>query len=133
MAEKVVKSTKMPEENLSEKLKSPKPKPTEQITSPKGQQAAPEKIIIKMPKIKSPAQSSEINDNRYVVQSVAANPLKIKLKTGFGSDKVKAPLKLKVSLKECNESSGLIKKKKHKKKKQRDRSPKPEMGKPIIL
>merc|ERR1712223_1444352 len=49
-------------------------------------------------------EASEINDNRYVVQSVATNPLKIKLKTGLqetSKDKIKAPLKLKVSLRDC--------------------------------
>merc|ERR1712086_114619 len=85
---------------LPEKVKSPKP---EKVKSPK-----PEKEKVKSPKLM--AQSSEINDNRYVVQSVAANPLKIKLKTGsFGSDldMVKAPLKLKVSLKDCSSSGEL--------------------------
>merc|ERR1712083_476396 len=92
---------------LPEKVKSPKP---EKVKSPK-----PEKEKVKSPKVM--AQSSEINDNRYVVQSVAANPLKIKLKTGsFGSkvaktidekDMVKAPLKLKVSLKDCSSSGEL--------------------------
>merc|ERR1712051_522132 len=85
---------------LPEKVKSPKP---EKVKSPK-----PEKEKVKSPKVM--AQSTEINDNRYVVQSVAANPLKIKLKTGsFGSDldMVKAPLKLKVSLKDCSSSGEL--------------------------
>merc|ERR1711956_184402 len=104
----------------------------------------PEKEKVKSPKPeKEKVKSSEINDNRYVVQSVAANPLKIKLKTGsFGSDldMVKAPLKLKVSLKDCSSSGelsgGITKKKKHKKKKQRTRSPssdRQDTSKPIIL
>merc|ERR1739842_82809 len=68
---------------LPEKVKSPKPE-KEKVKSPK-----PEKEKVKSPKVM--AQSSEINDNRYVVQSVAANPLKIKLKTGsFGSKVAKA-------------------------------------------
>ena len=120
---------------LPEKVKSPKPE-KEKVKSPK-----PEKEKVKSPKVM--AQSTEINDNRYVVQSVAANPLKIKLKTGsFGSDldMVKAPLKLKVSLKDCSSSGelsgGITKKKKHKKKKQRTRSPSSghqDTSKPIIL
>merc|ERR1712008_532609 len=88
---------------LPEKVKSPKPE-KEKVKSPK-----PEKERVKSPKVM--AQSSEINDNRYVVQTVAANPLKIKLKTGsFGSDldMVKAPLKLKVSLKDCSSSGELL-------------------------
>merc|ERR1712129_236933 len=90
---------------LPEKVKSPKPE------KEKGKQPKPEKEKVKSPKPeKEKVKSSEINDNRYVVQSVAANPLKIKLKTGsFGSDldMVKAPLKLKVSLKDCSSSGEL--------------------------
>ena len=124
-----------PAEKIKIKIYDAKPLP-EKVKSPK-----PEKEKVKSPKIM--AQSSEINDNRYVVQSVAANPLKIKLKTGsFGSDLnlVKAPLKLKVSLKDCSSSGelsgGITKKKKHKKKKQRARSPSSghqDTSKPIIL
>ena len=74
-------------------------------------------------------EASEINDNRYVVQSVATNPLKIKLKTGLqetSKDKIKAPLKLKVSLRDCildPEGGRKSKSKKHKKKKTIDKSP----------
>merc|ERR1711956_176060 len=91
-----------PAEKIKIKIYDAKPLP-EKVKSPK-----PEKEKVKSPKVM--AQSSEINDNRYVVQSVAANPLKIKLKTGsFGSDldMVKAPLKLKVSLKDCSSSGEL--------------------------
>merc|ERR1712008_169613 len=97
---KVVKPIEQkPAEKIKIKIYDAKPLP-EKVKSPK-----PEKEKVKSPKVM--AQSSEINDNRYVVQSVAANPLKIKLKTGsFGSDldMVKAPLKLKVSLKDCSSS-----------------------------
>merc|ERR1711971_1540648 len=70
-----------PAEKIKIKIYDAKPLP-EKVKSPK-----PEKV--KSPKVM--AQSTEISDNRYVVQSVAANPLKIKLKTGsFGSKVAKA-------------------------------------------
>ena len=107
--------------NLSDKAKLPektklpeKAKSSEKIKSP------------------TPSESSEINDNRYVVQPIAANPLKIKLKTGLvssGDDVIKKPLKLKIPklnltklLKESNEMESIKKSKKHKKKKMREKS-----------
>ena len=80
--------------------------------------------------VKSPPVSSQAKDNdRYVVQHVDQNPLKIKLKTGFQelpSNEPAAPLKIKFSLKggsgagDLDESSPLVKKvKKHKKKKEK--------------
>merc|ERR1712086_486593 len=85
--EKNIKVAKPIEQKPAEKIKikiyDAKPL-LEKVKSPK-----PEKEKVKSPKVM--AQSSEINDNRYVVQSVAANPLKIKLKTGsFGSKVAKA-------------------------------------------
>merc|ERR1711971_1349818 len=100
-----IKMAKAIDEKTTEKIKVAKAidkKPEESIKVAKPIEQKPaEKIKIKIydakplqEKVKSPkvmAQSTEINDNRYVVQSVAANPLKIKLKTGsFGSKVAKA-------------------------------------------
>ena len=76
--------------------------------------------------LKSPRKesSSEINDNRYVVQHVDANPLKIKLKSGMTTEPLpKAPIKLKLNLSKDSDEAAIKKAKKHKKKKMRDRSP----------
>ena len=105
---------------------------------PKKDEIASSKVIEEQSKIpKSPVASSQVKDNdRYVVQHVDQNPLKIKLKAGFQELNSKPasgeppPLKIKFSLKggsggggvggseRSDESPLMIRKvKKHKKKK----------------